>query len=300
LAFETERLGMPMALHFRGRRSFNLLMGLALMACVEMGCGAGLARAQSAAPTAPPSPYLEDLTTQEVSAALVAGKTTIIIPVGGTEQNGPHMALGKHNLRAHLLAGQIAAALGDALVAPVLAYVPEGSISPPTEHMRFAGTISISEVAFKGLLESAARSFAQHGFVHIVLLGDHGGYQKSLQAVADVLNQAWRKSGAPARAHFVPEYYRATQTTYVQALKARGLSDAQIGQHAGTADTSLQMALAPAMVKPEQFALAAKDGRAVGALGDPRPSTAALGALGVQAILAQTIEAITRMRTAPR
>src|ERR1043166_7007351 len=91
----------------------------------------------------PKSVYLEDLAWTEVREATKAGRTTIIVPVGGTEQSGPHIAVGKHNVRVRVLAGRIAQGLGNALVAPVIAYVPEGSIDPPTEHMRFAGTISI-------------------------------------------------------------------------------------------------------------------------------------------------------------
>ena len=238
------------------------------------------------------SVYLEDLTTAEVSATLRAGHTTLIIPVGGTEQNGPHMALGKHNTRVHVLAGRIATRLGNAVVAPVLAYVPEGNVTPPTEHMRFAGTISISDNTFRAVLTGAAHSFRQHGFTHIVLLGDSGNYQKSLQAVADGLNKSW--AGSPTRAHFVGEYYAATQTTYVDALKSRGLSASQIGTHAGVADTALLMAVAPQMVKPELLALAAREGRAGGTGGDPRAATAELGQLGVDAIVSQTVDAIRR------
>ncbi|HWF78719.1 MAG TPA: creatininase family protein, partial [Caulobacteraceae bacterium] len=105
---------------------------------------------------APPSVQLEELTWTEVKAALQSGTTTIVIPAGGTEQSGPHMALGKHNLRARVLAGRIAATLGDTLVAPVLAYVPEGAISPPVGHMRFPGTISIPDSTFKSTVEAAA------------------------------------------------------------------------------------------------------------------------------------------------
>ena len=68
---------------------------------------------------------------------IAAGKTTIIVPIGGTEQSGPAMALGKHNRRVRLLCERIAISLGDALCAPVIAYVPEGSLSPPSGHMRF-------------------------------------------------------------------------------------------------------------------------------------------------------------------
>ena len=273
----------------------------------------------------PASVFLEDLTTAEVSAAIRDGHTTIIIPVGGVEQNGPHMALGKHNTRVKVLAGRVAQQLGNAIVAPVVAYVPEGNIAPPTEHMRFAGTISVPEAAFKSILEGAARGFKQHGFRDIVLLGDHGGYQGALKAVAANLNRDWAKSisgaappqgakapmvgravdavtsvRATARAHFVGEYYRATTGAYVEALKAKGLTDAQIGIHAATADTSLMMAIDPSMVKPELFAQAAREGHAGGTNGDPRPSSAALGQLGVDAVVHQTLIAIRAAVSAPR
>ena len=244
------------------------------------------------AQAAPRSVYLEDLTWTELRDALKAGVTTVIIPVGGTEQSGPHIALGKHNTRVKALAGRIATELGDTLVAPVLAYVPEGSISPPTEHMRFPGTISIPEQAFKSTLEAAARSLRQAGFTHIVLLGDHGGYQQSLKQVAAQLNRDW--AGTPVRAHFIEDYYRATETAYVQALRAKGLSDAQIGSHAGTADTSLQMAVDPATVRADR--LEGAQNPAAGTAGDPRPSTAALGQLGVDLIVAQTVAAIRKAR----
>lgn len=255
-------------------------------------CASFEARAASNAP----SVFLEDLTTADVSAALQAGKTTIIIPVGGVEQNGPHVALGKHNFRAKALAGMIAAELGDTLVAPVVNYVPEGNVSPPTEHMRFAGTISIPFDVFKGVLKGAALSFKQHGFKHIVLLGDSGNYQTALKAVADGLNNDWAKTST--RAHFISEYYQAGQTHYVQALKDKGLSSAQIGTHAGSADTSLLMAVDASMVKPELFAAAAKAGSASGTAGDPRASSSELGKLGVDATVKQSVIAIRRARLA--
>ena len=250
----------------------------------------GLLILHTAAWAAPASPFIEDLTWVEVRDAQRAGKTIIIIPVGGTEQNGPHMTLGKHNVRVHALAGRIASALGNALVAPVLGYVPEGSISPPAAHMRFTGTISIPDDAFKGLLDAAARSFKQNGFTDVVFIGDHGGYQSQLKAVAARLNHDWAAS--PARAHFVAEYYQATQTTYVKALRAQGLSEAQIGSHAGTADTSLQMALDAGGVRADQLGSAAREGLASGTAGDPRAASAALGQLGVDAVVAQSVTAI--------
>jgi creatinine amidohydrolase/Fe(II)-dependent formamide hydrolase-like protein len=245
---------------------------------------------------APRSSYLDDLTSTEVHDALQAGTTTVIIPVGGTEQSGPHMALGKHNARVKVLAGRIAAALGDTLVAPVLAYVPEGAIAPPTGHMRFPGTISIPDNAFKSLLDAAGRSLKQAGFTHIVLIGDHGGYQGLLRDVAAQLNREW--AGTPIRAHFIEDYYRVTQTAYVQALRAKGLSDAEIGTHAGVADTSLSLAVDPGLVRTDRLD-GARNGATAGVLGDPRASTAALGQIGVELIVTQTVAAIRKARLGP-
>lgn len=251
----------------------------------------------SFAGAAPTSVYLEELTTTEVRDALRAQRTTIIIPVGGTEQNGPHMALGKHNARARVLAGRIATELGNALVAPVLAYVPEGRIAAPTEHMRYAGTISIPEETFKSLLDAAARSFAQHGFRDVVLIGDSGNYQTQLAAVAARLNRDW--AGTGTRAHFIADYYRAAQAPYVKALRARGLSEAQIGTHAGAADTSLLLAVDASLVRSSDQ-MPREGAAAAGVTGDPRAASAELGKLGVDLIVAQSVAAVRSAVAAAR
>jgi creatinine amidohydrolase/Fe(II)-dependent formamide hydrolase-like protein len=248
----------------------------------------------SAANAAVPSVFLEDLTWTEVRDALKSGTTTVIVPVGGTEQNGPHMALGKHNVRVRALAGKIATTLGNALVAPVLGYVPEGSVTPPAAHMRYPGTISVSEEAFKGILDGTARSLRQHGFLHIVLIGDHGGYQAAMAAVAARLNYEGSASAATrsTQVHFIAEYYRTAQAPYVQALRDKGLSDAQIGTHAGTADTSLLMAIDPSLLRPDRMAPGAKVADVDGVAGDPRAATAALGQIGVDLIVSRSVAAI--------
>ena len=263
----------------------------AVLCCLTAGLLPAAAWAQS-------SVYIEELTTQEVSAALKAGKTTILIPIGGTEQNGPHMAIGKHNTRAKALAGKIAVSLGNALVAPVLTYTPEGNIDPPTEHMGFAGTISISEDTFKNILLGTALSFKKHGFLDVVLLGDSGNYQKALAAVAVQFNRQAAKSNV--RVHYIAEYYRITQTAYIDSLKARGLTSIEIGTHAGSADTSLLMAIDSTMVRTERFAEAARGGWASGTLGDPRASSAANGQLGVDAVVKITADVIKKATAAPR
>lgn len=248
----------------------------------------GTAPAQAAASH---SNYMEELTWTELRDRVSTGSTTVLVPIGGTEQNGPHMVLGKHNVRVRVLAGEIAQRLGNALVAPVIAYVPEGSIHPPAAHMRFSGTISISDATFEALLEATARSFKQHGFRDVVFLGDHGGYQKNEEKVAQKLNREWSKDPA-CRAHALLDYYNITQTAYVAALRGKGYGDDEIGLHAGLADTSLALAVDKSLVRSEQLANSARLTRQDGVYGDPRKSSAELGQLGVQQIVQTSVAAI--------
>jgi creatinine amidohydrolase/Fe(II)-dependent formamide hydrolase-like protein len=246
---------------------------------------AGAAAAHAAAPS--DSVYLEELTWPELRADIQAGKTTILVPIGGTEQNGPQMALGKHNLRVKMLSGKIARALGDALVAPVIAYVPEGNVDRPEGHLKFPGTITIPPEAFEKTLEYAAKSFRLAGFRNIVFLGDHGGYQKNDEAVAQRLDREW--AATPVRAYALTEYYRASETEFGQLLKSKGYSEAEIGSHAGLLDTSLLMATDPGLVRTD---LLGETRPGDGTHGDPRRSSAALGQLGVDLIVARTVAAI--------
>ena len=251
-----------------------------------LSVGLALILGASAAQAAPSSVYLEDLTWTELRDRIAAGATTAIVPIGGTEQSGPAIALGKHNVRVKILAGQIAQALGNAIVAPVVAYVPEGTISPPTGHMRFPGTLTVSDAGFEALLESAAESLKHAGFTTIVLIGDHGGYQGDETVVADHLNAAWK--GTHARAFADLGYYRVTQQQYVSALEAAGIAPAAIGTHAGLADTALTLALDASLVRGDLLAdkaFTAKDG----VEGDPRGATGSLGQIGVDLIVATAV-----------
>lgn len=191
--------------------------------------------------------YLEDMTWQEVWYAVKQGKTTAIIPTGGTEQNGPHMILGKHNYVVTYTAGRIAEKLGDALVAPVVRYVPEGNIQPQEGHMRFAGTLSVPEPVFEAILENTARSLKAHGFKLITFLGDSGGNQASQQRVAARLNTEW--SDSDVRVLHVDEYY--FKNGQVAFLRNRGNDMKAIGGHAGIRDTSELLAVNPDGIRNE-------------------------------------------------
>ena len=148
--------------------------------------------------------WLEEMTWMDVRDAQKAGKKTIIISTAGMEPNGPWLALGKHVYVMRSNCEAIAKALGDALCAPIVPFVPEGGFNPPTGHMTTNGTISLSEATFEALLTDIATSFKVGGFQNIIFIGDSGGNQKGQQAVAQKLNTEWK--GSPVVAH-IGKYY---------------------------------------------------------------------------------------------
>ena len=240
----------------------------------------------------PDTVFLEELTWTEVRDLVKAGKATILIPLGGTEQNGPHLALGKHNARVRALSERIARGLGDALVAPVLAYVPEGGLAPPTGHMRFPGTITVPEDTFEKVIESAARGFRLHGFRNIVYLGDSGSTQAAQRAVTARLTREWKDS--PVRVHAGEEYYRAAEVDFPRLLRERGFREDEVGKHAGLADASLTLAVDPRLVRTDRLKPGGGSDTFDGVDGDPRKATAALGKVGTDAIVTRTVDAIRK------
>lgn len=223
----------------------------------------------------PRSVFLEELTWTELRAAVGAGYTVALLPTGGTEQNGPHMALGKHNVIVRHTAGEIARRLGNAVVAPVVAYVPEGRLDPPSGHMAFPGTIGVSDATFSALLQDAATSLAAAGFSLICFLGDHGGSQPAQEKVAARLSRAWRPRGVHVAN--LGRYYGASgQEAW---LKAQGFDEAAIGRHAGLLDTAELAALAPNDVRNALLSPKTWPAGVSGVAGDPSRATPEIGSV---------------------
>jgi len=175
----------------------------------------------------PPNPlptantvWMEEMTWMDVRDAIKAGKTTVIVTTGGMEPNGPWLVTGKHNYVLHTNCEAIARKLGNALCAPIVKFVPEGSVEPPTGHMTSPGTISMREGTFRMLLTDIVTSLKAHGFEKIILIGDSGGNQGGQRAVADSLTAIWK--GAPIVAH-VQEYYDYARVS--EHMKSKGLTE---------------------------------------------------------------------------
>lgn len=246
--------------------------------------------ARGADPGSPPDLHLANLTSPEIRAALQAGYTSALVPSGGTEQNGPHMVLDKHNIIVGAAAERIAATVGHMLVAPVLTLVPEGDFDPPSGNMQYPGTIGLSPEAYEAVLESVARSLRQAGFRTIFLIGDHGQSQELQQAVAERLTSEWVAEGV--RVFQVGAYYDDSGQT--ARLKARGFTEADIGFHAGLVDTAEAMGIRPDAIRADILRQLPQPLGDFGASGDPGKADAALG----RELLAMRIDAaVAQIRT---
>lgn len=247
------------------RRNVLLLIACLVMPAPGMAVG-----------TAEKSYYLEDLTWTEVRQRMRDGTDTIIIPTGGTEQNGPHIAIGKHNWIVRYTSGEIARQLGNALAAPVLAYVPEGDIDKPQGHMAFPGTISVREESFAMILEDAARSFKTHGFKHICFIGDSGGNQSAQAKVAEKLTKEWQNDGVTVLN--VSDYYTnaaAERWIETQQIAADNVNAAA---HGGFMDTSETLAVHKRGVRIFPLKSYSKaEFTAKGAPGDPSKASESYG-----------------------
>src|SRR5262245_56928729 len=224
---------------------------------------------------APDTVFIDELTWEETRDALKAGKTTVIIPTGGTEKNGYHMVLGKHNYVVTHAANLMARRLKNALVAPTLQYVPEGD--PDTS---VPGAISLPSPAYDMLLDAAARSLKVHGFTDILFIGDSGGNQAGMTAVANKLNEEWKDTGV--RVFALTDYYTQSRLHYRAWLQAAfGYDGDTAGSHAGITDTSQLLFVRPSGIRKDQLKPwgGPQDS---GVSGDPSKATAEIGRMGVE------------------
>jgi creatinine amidohydrolase/Fe(II)-dependent formamide hydrolase-like protein len=223
----------------------------------------------------------------EIRDAMKAGVDTVIIATGGIEQNGPYIVTGKHNFVLKGTTEAIAKKLGKTLVAPIIAFVPEGDISPPSLHMKYPGTISLSEQTFQALLTDICASYKTHGFKRLILIGDSGGNQAGMKSVAEKLNATWK--GAP-RVIFVPEYYTLDLAAWV---KQQGINQVPEGLHDDFAMSAQLLAVDPRTIRMQQR-IKAGNFRINGVELAPANKTIAIGRKIIDYRAEQTIAAIRK------
>jgi len=183
--------------------------------------------------------FMEEMTWLEIRDALKAGKTTVIVPAGGLEATGPFITLDKHQNMLRGSTDMIARKLGNALVAPVIRYVPpdDGARGP------YLGDFNITLGAYKSTLTDICATLKNDGFKEIILIGDHQGAQRGMKEVSEELSLKW--ATGPTRVHYVAEYYdRRAVNDYMK--RTLGITQKRGGGFGDNYyNTSILMALNP-------------------------------------------------------
>jgi creatinine amidohydrolase/Fe(II)-dependent formamide hydrolase-like protein len=243
------------------------------------------------------SVYVENLTWPEIRDAIKGGRRAALIYTGSTEQNGPHMVVGKHNFIAHYVAGRIAETLGDALVYPTLPFAPAGDVATKTGHMAFPGSVSLSAGTYLAVVEAVAKSAIAAGFREVYLMGDHGDGQEQLRQAAQAVQATVRSRGV--RVAYIGDLYYKQLDQADAYLRSHGIP---VGPHAGARDTGELMAIDSADRWIRRDKLAASDGahfRVTGVSGDPTRATPELGRVFLGYKIQDAVAEIRALRATP-
>lgn len=166
------------------------------------------------------------------------GKAQVaLLPVGSTEQHGPHLPLGTDWLTAQEIARR-ASARGGWLILPT---VPVGVSE---HHRQFWGTLWVPPEVLRDYVMGVARALASHGLRKLVFVNGHGGNTAALEEAARRLRQERIYA-------FVYVWWRAVAEVIAQVIEGSG-------SHAGELETAVMLAIAPELVRPERYREAAE------------------------------------------
>ncbi len=225
---------------------------------------------------------LSEMTWPDVAQAVANGATTVILPLGATEQHGPHLPLGTDTFRAAALAKQLAAQLPESLVAPVL------PIGCSDEHTGFPGLFSLSGETLATVIVDCAQRMVGWGVHRLILLSAHGGNEQALTLAGERLRQQ-----LPQLRVCMPAALTQVEAPLLAVAQEDAIAPEALGLHAGEGETSEMLYLCPELVRMEH-AVPGYTGDMVeilprlrvaglrpltpnGILGDPRPAQAARG-----------------------
>ena len=190
----------------------------------------------SAAGPIAPHRFWADLTTRDF-AALDATRTVAVLPLGATEQHGPHLPLG---VDTRLADGIVAAAL------PLLPHdasvlvLPTQAIGLSPEHARFAGTLTLSAETLIRMWKEIGACVARAGVKKLVFFNAHGGHVGAMDIVARELREAHDLIVYSVSWFNLPLGDAGTQF---------GVDEDRFGVHAGDIETSMMLALHPRLVR---------------------------------------------------
>ena len=188
------------------------------------------------------SSKLADWTWPEIEDRIRSGDRTIVIPLGATEQHGPHLPLSVDSIIGEALAERFCARVPGALQAPIV------SIGCSSEHMDFPGTVSLAAATLRAIVKDTVSSFVRHGFTHVVLFSAHGGNDQVLSEIERELLQ----EVSPVRVTVVHGIDRIS-ALWREASAREGIAADASGAHAGEFETSIIAALRPDLLRRDQI-----------------------------------------------
>lgn len=177
----------------------------------------------------------QELTRQELSTRAKAGAIAII-PVGATEQHGPHLPVGTDTYAVEHIVREAAARVADQVPVLVTPTLPFGC-SP--HHLQFGGTLSFRSETYYALLTDLVESLIIDGFSRAMIINGHGGNHELIQLVV-------RDLALKHPVNLAAASYWQMADDELAATRAHELGRAP--GHAGNFETSLVMALQPELV----------------------------------------------------
>ena len=190
----------------------------------------------SAAGTIAPHRFWADLTTRDF-AALDARQTVAVLPLGATEQHGPHLPLG---VDTRLVDGIVAAALALLPHEASVLVLPTQTIGLSPEHARFAGTLTLSAETLVRMWKEIGAGVARAEVKKLVFFNAHGGHVGAMDVVARELREAHDIIVYSVSWFNLPLGDAGTQF---------GVDEHRFGVHAGDIETSMMLALHPGLVR---------------------------------------------------
>jgi creatinine amidohydrolase len=180
---------------------------------------------------------LRDHTWRDVEAYLAdADHPTVFVPIGSTEQHGPHLPLGVDALQAETVAEGIAEAAGG-LAAPLIPY------GDADHHMRYPGTVSLSSDTVVAVLEDVYRSLLDHGFETVITVNGH----RLANLAAIELAAESVKEARPGSFFATIDLVRVA----VDAHRRLRDGDPEDGMHGGEFETSFMLFTHPDLVRED-------------------------------------------------
>ncbi|MEO6029617.1 MAG: creatininase family protein, partial [Candidatus Binatia bacterium] len=246
---------------------------------------------------------LADLTWPEVEAALAAAPCIALVPLGATEQHGPHLAFAADTWIGDALAERLAVRLPETIVCPTLAF------GCSREHLGFPGTLDLQPATLAAVLGDVLASLARHGFAGAFVFSAHGGNYAELAAMLPAL----AATAAPMPVFAFTDLTRVSDAL-ARVAAEHGIAPAAAGHHAGEVETSILMALRPDAVRGARLAAghtevvadpqtlfypSLRTHASSGVVGDPRPASATRAAAYLDAWADVLVDAYRRAKNNP-